>query len=214
MAICYLNYFVITPRLYLAGYVKKYWIVLCATLLLFTAFEFVFLIPEIKIVKPLYYYLSFTRYLVKSITLVFIRNGGIVLLFTLLKSNQYYISQYQVERKAVVEQTSHYNIVVSSKKIKTVRIQDIVYIQHQKNYTYFHLIDGSSYAQYISLLKVVEELPEGKFLQISRSTLVNTLFPMQLDNNTLTVETAEGKVVSLAVSPKYREELLQHRGNL
>lgn len=213
MILCYLNYFFITPRFYLAGYIRKFWMVLLSVLIVFTACEYLLFMPELKLFKPIYYP-YYERYVVQKYLLSFIRNSAVVIFFTFLKSNHYFVHQYQTERKVLMTQASVYNIIVSGKEVKPVNINDIVFIQHQKNYTYFHLADGSIYSQYISLLKVEEELPEALFMRISRSALINANIPIRLEHDVLKVEMPGFETISLAISPKYREGILQNRENL
>lgn len=207
MSFCYFNYFILIPRLYLTGFFKKYWIIFLSICLFFTGLEFLLLFPDFRLIKPSNFY-YFNRIVIQSFSLVFIRNGGILSLFFLLKTNRFYTLQYQKEHKTIVQKTSQYNIATSSKEVRSVNISDIVYIQHQKNYTYFHLIDGSCYSQYISLLKVESELPEGLFERINRSTLINTAFPSRIEKNTLVLETPNGQEILLTVSPTYMGKMI------
>lgn len=203
MSFCYFNYFILIPRLYLTGFFKKYWIIFLSICLLFTGLEFLLLFPDFRLIKPSNFY-YFNRIVIQSFSLVFIRNGGILSLFFLLKTNRFYTLQYQKEHKTIVQETSYYNIATSSKEVKKVNINDITHIQHQKNYTYFHLKDGHCYSQYISLLKVESELPEGLFERINRSTLINTAIPSRMEQNTLVLEIPNGQYITLPVSSTYK----------
>lgn len=207
MGVCYLNYFILTPRIYLTGFVKRYWIIFLSLNLIFTALEFLLLSSDLQaLIVPSNYH---RLLIIQSFALAFIRNGGIIGLFFLLKTNQYYVKQYQKEYQTVVQKTQEYNITVSSKEVKTVTISEITYIQHQKNYTYFHLTDGSCYSQYISLSKVEGELPEGQFVRINRSTLASKSFPSKLDHETLLMTMPNGSTLALAVSPKFKDNIIQ-----
>lgn len=207
MGVCYLNYFILTPRIYLTGFVKRYWIIFLSLNLIFTALEFLLLSSDLQaLIVPNNYH---RLLIIQSFALAFIRNGGIIGLFFLLKTNQYYVKQYQKEYQTVVQKTQEYNIMISSKEIKTVHIDDIAYIQHQKNYTYFHLTDGSCYSQYISLSKVESELPDNHFVRLNRSTLANKNFPSRLENETLLMTMPNGSTLALAVSPKFKDNIIQ-----
>lgn len=208
MSFCYINYFVLIPRLYLTGFTKKYWIVFLISILFSTFLEFLLITPDLILFKPSLTNF-FNRVFVQSLLLVFIRNGGMMGLFFLLKTNLFFEQLHLKEHQEIIKKNNYYDITISSKEVKTINIQKIVYIQHRKNYTYFYLTDGSCYSQYISLLKVESELPEGNFVRINRSTLANTTFPSKIENGTLQIEMPNGKNVSLTVSPAYNGKLSQ-----
>ena len=65
-------------------------------------------------------------------------------------------------------------ICVSSGKdtLETICISDIVYLVHERNYTYIRTLNGKQYSQYISLSNMENILPDKLFLRINKHVLI------------------------------------------
>ncbi|MCR9063535.1 MAG: LytTR family transcriptional regulator [Cytophagales bacterium] len=66
----------------------------------------------------------------------------------------------------------YYNI----KRNDFVRLNSVIYLEAQENYTLFHLKDGSSVISSTTLKRHEERLSLNVFLRVNRSTLVNSAF--------------------------------------
>ncbi|MFC5269451.1 LytR/AlgR family response regulator transcription factor [Adhaeribacter terreus] len=75
-------------------------------------------------------------------------------------------------RQPVKPEDDHYFFVYSEYQAIKINAAEIEYIESLKNYLKIHLVDNSTVLTVMSLKKIVEKLPEGKFLRIHRSYVV------------------------------------------
>lgn len=170
--VSYFNYFFLFPRYYQPGYVQKYILISLFTVFLLFSFECLLLFNDISLFSSslqdeLMYY-----YYIETAILLFCRDCCFVIFFFALKNYHYLSESLDQERKTFIENTKTYNIILSTKEAKSVRINDIVYISHVKNYTQFHLSNQCSYSQYISLRKVEDLLPRNLAVKISKNHII------------------------------------------
>lgn len=209
----YLVYFFLTPRYYLAGYFKYFYIGVVLLLFSLTLFEFSLLHDDLLLWRQAFPEDYRLGLMLQIIILVLLRNACFIGLFFLLRTNRYYLKNIQAERMGLLQNTSYYNIVLSMKEVKTVKITDIMYIRHQKNYSYFYMSDGVHYAQYMSLTKVMGELPKTLFMRISRNTIVNTRYIVNYKKGILSLQSlrVEGiEETNLPVSQTYKKEVKEY----
>lgn len=206
----YLVYFFLTPKYYLAGYLDRFVMSVVVLVLALNIFEFTLLRNDLLLWKTAFPREYYEPHYLQMFLLVMVRNICILGFFFLLRSNRHYAELNRAERKGLLNNTSYYNIVVSSKQVETVKVTEIMYVRHQKNYSYFYLSDGTHYPQYVSLTKVIEELPESLFLRISRSTIINTAYIMRFEKDIFTLQAIrEAAVVeaNLPISATYKDEV-------
>ena len=207
MAACYATYFWTVPKFYLNGFTKKFFLVSLAGCLLLAVFEMGFLwndiMPFAKQRPDL-----LTIDMLQMFVMILLRNGCLLGLFFILKTNQYYAAElHKVYAKHIAE-SSRLNITVQGNNTVQVPLNDIVYIRHQKNYSYFYLTDGKTLCQYISLSKIEESIPANTFVRINKNTLVNIQHIVQTSVKDKTVSTSltdpqTGEPVTLTLSPLY-----------
>lgn len=206
----YSFFFYFVKKYYVTGYFVKFWIIFFLSIVVLTGVEMALLFPEYKNVQisGLLYY---RRLLWHSISLIFLRDTAWVGLLITLRMNHYYRKNYIQEKIINAQANSIYNITNNHNTI-TLNISEIVAIQHQKNYTFFYLSDGRKYSQYISLVKVEESMPEGFFIRVSRSALINTKFHYTYDAGMLYLnENFASNINSIGVelSKHYKKEVLE-----
>ncbi|MBR6334111.1 MAG: LytTR family transcriptional regulator, partial [Bacteroidales bacterium] len=135
---------------------------------------------------------------------------------------QYYAAElHKVYAKHIAE-SSRLNITVQGNNTVQVPLNDIVYIRHQKNYSYFYLTDGKTLCQYISLSKIEESIPANTFVRINKSTLANMKHIVQtsVKDKTVTTSLADpqtGEAVTLNLSPVFADSaasLLINKGSI
>ncbi len=221
MAACYATYFWTVPKFYLNGFTKKFFLVSLAGCLLLTVFEMAFLwndiMPFAKQRPDL-----LTIYMLQMFVMILLRNGCLFGLFFILKTNRYYALELHKINTRHIAESSRLNITVQGNNTVQVPLNDIVYIRHQKNYSYFYLTDGKTLCQYISLSKIEESIPANTFVRINKSTLANMKHIVQtsVKDKTVTTSLADpqtGEAVTLNLSPVFADSvasLLINKGSI
>ncbi len=212
MAACYATYFWTVPRFYLNGYTKKFFLVSLAGCLLLTAFEMGFLWNDIM---PFAKQRPDLRsiYMLQMFVMILLRDGCLVGLFFILKTDQYYAAElHKINTKHIAE-SSLLTIAVQNNNTVQVPLKDIVYIRHQKNYSYYYLTDGRNLCQYISLSKIEENIPADTFVRINKNTLLNIQHIVQTNIQQHTITTTltnlqTGGPVTLSLSPIYAQSIM------
>lgn len=205
----YSFYFFFVKKFYTTGFFGKFWLYVFLAITIMTIVEIVLLLPDFKIMQSCDRF-RFKAYLLQSFFLVYFRNAGLVGLLVILRMNHYYRVNYKEERKTNIQVNSTYSII-SNKMTTTLNVDEIVYIQHQKNYTYFYMLDGRSYSQYISLVKVEEEMPDGIFEYANRNTLINIHHHYSYKNGTLYLNeggAANDSLEGISISKHYKSMLM------
>ena len=205
MGSCYLTYFFIVPRYYLSGYWQKFYVSFFLLATLLTIAEFFLLYVDFKMFVPIVH--SYVKlYYGRWIFGMFIRDICLLMLFFILRTNEHYHDFLRMQQRASLYEDSSYHIFVGKNEVKTVKISDIVYLVHQKNYTYFHLRNGEKYSMYVSMSKVEEELPSPRFRRINRKTIVNSDYVIETNRNIVTLDYREkgsDNNVSFSLSSAY-----------
>lgn len=209
MLVGYSFYFFFVRKYYITGFFVKFWLVFAGCIVLLTLIESLFIFSEHEYLKIFdAWYLK--KLQLQSFGLMFARNATLVGLLVLLRMNHYYRKNYTQERKTNIQVSSIYNIV-SNKTMITLNVDEIMYVQHQKNYTYFYMMDGRSYSQYISLVKVMEELPEDLFVYANRNTLINTKFHYTCKGGMLYFNEGvanQAAMEGISISKHYKNDLM------
>ncbi len=186
----YINYFILVPRYYIPGYFAKFNTFFLLLILCLTSFEVAILYEDFQIVKQIIV-TNPSRYGLQNILLITLRNFCILSLFFILKTSQYYRKRIQLEQKAFVNNQSCFNIIVSNNCIKTVKLDEIVYLNHKKNYTFFHLSNGEVYQMYISMSKIEDMLPKKDFIRVNRNIIINIKYELSTNENIITLDFKE-----------------------
>ncbi|MBR4136655.1 MAG: LytTR family transcriptional regulator [Bacteroidales bacterium] len=207
MAACYATYFWTVPRFYLNGFTIKFFIVSFVGCLLLTAFEMGFLWNDIMPIAKRRPSLL-TVYLLQMFVMILLRDCCLVGFFFILRTNHHYSMELRRVNTQLVQESALFSINIGKGNSVTVPLSDIVYIRHQKNYSYFYLVDGKSLCQYISLSKIEEDMPSDLFSRINKSVLVNKRHIESINLEKLTITTSltdpkTGKAVMLNISPVY-----------
>jgi len=204
---CYLVYGWIVPRYYVNGFFLKcffvitlVWLTLCVAELLLIQTD----VERFMSVLPSKYYF---RRLVKMYLLVCLRNAAFLAVFFLLRTNRHYMEAYATTRYWLGQKGDVIVFPKSSDKEEGIAFNEVVYIQHHKNYTFFYLVDDSVQKRYISLLKAEEMLPADKFVRINRNTIVNKAYIVGTNAKGIVLNLKDklGKPIELPVSPAYME---------
>lgn len=92
---------------------------------------------------------------------------------------------------------------------------DIVYLSHEKNYTYIHDITGGRYCKYISLKQMIYLMPNNSCIQVNRHQAVMLNQIVNYSGIMIEVrQSAEGALMQIHISPKFRAEIVELLGGL
>ncbi|MDL2239140.1 LytTR family transcriptional regulator DNA-binding domain-containing protein [Bacteroidales bacterium OttesenSCG-928-K22] len=170
----YINYLFLIPRYFQRGKVKLYWLLATFTILLAGFCEFWLVKVDISIcysrsLPPE----AMSNLFRTALTLIITRDFCFFLFFFIYKIYQDISDKYLKEKQTVAKETQAVYITpTNSNYARKIMINDIVYISHIRNYTYFYLIDGSKIEQYSSLSNVEQTFPKNTCVKINKANLV------------------------------------------
>lgn len=109
--------------------------------------------------------------------------------------------------KSIIREKSDVFIFVQG-RMNHLRIEDIIYVEHNSRTVLMHTVKGVLYIPYISLGRIHEVLGKDYFYQCHKSFLVNKLYIEKIDRteNNIILKNFLGTV---AVGRKYKMKLLR-----
>lgn len=96
-----------------------------------------------------------------------------------------------------------YIIVKADRRFHRVPYRDILYVEGLKDYVILHLADGRRMVTRMTVKGMEEILPDGEFLRISKSSIVNIGAIDSFDNNDVFIGDAE-----IAIGLSYRDAVM------
>lgn len=113
-------------------------------------------------------------------------------------------------QKESVKTTANHLFVKSEYKLIRINLDDIEYIESQREYIKIKLINSHSVMTQLSLSSIEEQLPSGRFMRVHRSFIVNLAKISVIDRNRIVFD---GKVY-IPVSEQYKERFQEYiKGN-
>lgn len=88
-------------------------------------------------------------------------------------------------------------------------ISQITHFVHRKNYTCFYLYDEEMREEYISLKKIEELLPVGRFVKISRNCIVMLDKIIRCEDDLICVVSSQNKIEKLTISTRKKGEVVR-----
>lgn len=114
------------------------------------------------------------------------RNSALLLFFFVIKIFENERQTLENERIAL-EKKGFICVPDHKDTVTLISIFDILYIVHEKNYTYIHTLDGTKYCKYTSLSNMALLLPDNLFLRINRQTIIPVNKITQFSENNVTI---------------------------
>ncbi|NLR92096.1 LytR/AlgR family response regulator transcription factor [Flammeovirga agarivorans] len=85
------------------------------------------------------------------------------------------------------EAVQEYLFLKKDNAFQKVMVEDIIYLEAQSNYTYFHT-KTEKFMYAIVLKKIIEKLPQDQFIRVHRSFVVNKKCITGFSNNAVTLD--------------------------
>lgn len=173
VSVLYANYLFFIPKFYLKRH-YLFFIILALFCILFISTAEIFLVsPNIKHCFPTFFNEHQVKLtFLKIFVLIVFRNIAFFLFFFMLGVFENEVQIAHKERIALSKSKGFISVSCDNNNLKIISIFDIFYIQHERNYTYIHTIDGQQYCKYISLSNMEEILPDSLFIRINRYVII------------------------------------------
>ena len=211
LALCFLNYFILYPRLYARRRLLFYVIATVLTAMVATLLEFLLVYPQIsEFVNRINDVSSFEYYVVMTLSL-FIRDACFIFLFFSIRMLETAYDEYK-DVNVLLQNTKDLLLARTDDKkrnLVTVRLSDIAYCRQNENYAYIYLADGTKVYRNCSLKSLYEQLTPSRVVRISRKELVFNRHIVSYDNNSVYVDASnEDAPVGLEITDTYRRQAL------
>jgi two-component system LytT family response regulator len=113
-------------------------------------------------------------------------------------------------QKESVKTSANHLFVKSEYKLIRINLEDIEYIESQREYIKIKLINSHTVMTQLSLSSIEEQLPSDRFMRVHRSFIVNLAKISVIDRNRIVFD---GKVY-IPVSEQYKERFQEYiKGN-
>lgn len=215
LLICYLNYFIFFPHLFVR---RKYLFYVLATIfsvIVAAAIEVMLVYPQIMdFFNRTNSNVSIREYIIVMAISLFLRDICFVLLSFLINLLE---SAYKENKDVVVllQDTNELllarkdNEATKEKELVTVRLADIAFCRQNENYAYIYLADGTKVYRNCSLKSLYEQLSPSRVVRISRKELVFYRHIVSYDNNSVYVDVPNKDApVGLEITATYRQQAL------
>lgn len=201
----YINYFYLIPRFFETGKFKIYWPLALLSIILVVGCEFFLVYPDVM------HFYSLTlpqedvnNALRTAFISIIVRDFCFFLFFFILKLYRDLLGNYIRLQKRYSEDTDTIDITAITpnnyRDVRNVDISNIVYITQNRNYSYFHLVDGEILKQYSTMTSLEEILPRF-FVKINKSQLININQVVDFKDDKVKMNFKEnGKYLSLPVT--------------
>jgi len=202
LLLIYLNYIILTPYFLKRNNYKSY---IALSLLLIGVISIAeLLLVKSNILRCFANLESFNidRYLFNISFVIFLRNSGIYLFFTILALYQQTKTEALLEKKAALKDTGLILLPTVQGDPKSINICFVSYFSQNKNDTFVHWTIGKPSHIYSSLSYIQSYLDEY-CLRISRDTIIT--FTNILSYNAKEVIVVDGKTKSKIILPFYKK---------
>lgn len=94
-------------------------------------------------------------------------------------------------------------IIKADRRFHRLNYQDIVYVEGLKDYVILHIADGRRLVTHSTLKAMAEMLPQGLFLRVNKSNIVNVAVVDSFDSNDIFIGDAE-----ISIGLNFRDEVM------
>ena len=204
----YTNYLLIIPRFFFKREFVIFLVLSLTSVFLATFFEMLLVLPNIKNCYSNTNNLQINSLITLQSFLVGGRNMSFFLFFFVIRIFENERENLEKEQIALAKNKGFICVPNGKDNMKTISISDISHIQHEKNYTYIHTIDGSRYCKYCSLSNIAELLSETLFLRINRNVIIPLNRIVRYSQDSVTISYGNpAQEISFTLSEKYMPNL-------
>ena len=208
LTVCYLNYFVFYPKLYMERRYIRYIFVTIVCLITASMVEEILVYKQIlEIVRDLN--IDLRLYFVDQTIMILLRDSCFFLFSFMVCT----IRTLYGDKHDIYQFLRDKNHLVVAKTLKnetaTLQISEISYCQQIENYTYIYLINGTPYTKNCTMSVLADDLGPDCSVRISRNIIVMYAYIQSFDQNTVFVQTHKG-IEGFKITNFYKEQTLSH----
>ena len=215
LLLCFLNCFVLYPRLYMRRRFLFYARASFFSIIAATFLEVVLVYPHICDFISRINNVSPQKYFTVMTISLFMRDTCFVIFFLLInlletanKENKDVNILLQNTREILLVRKEDEE--TKEKEMVTVRLSDIAFCQQNENYAYIHLADGTRMYRNCSLKSLYDQLTPSRVVRISRKVIVFYHHIVSYDNGSVYVNASNNDTpVGLKITDTFREQALQ-----
>lgn len=211
----YTNYLYLIPKFFNSFRLSEYFFFAAITIFTAGIGEFLLLKPNIIECYPDSLTPETLNHVFRTtIFFLIIRDFCFLLFFFILRLYQDVFKEYMLDKMTTSQETHTLTIIQTHGKPIVVKIEDIVYLSHQQNIVYIHLVNSVVHSQYSTLTRMLETLPPDLCLRINRGNIVVFEHIIGYNDNFVQLDIVQkGEFIELPISPKYKESVLSKLKN-
>lgn len=186
LAVIYLNYILLFPKLYICRRYEVFWILTVCSIVISGCLEMLLVYPEVKRMYLQTIEISkITIYIIYDTATVTLRNGGWVLFAFAAREIQRLRKEAAEKENIIQKRYKFVDVRDSDYKIGVINSEDIYYCIQEKNIVTIHSVDSGIYYRYCSMKNMENLLGTKEFVRISRNAIVSKRFISIYNDNQL-----------------------------
>ena len=206
LAVSFLNYFVLIPRMLSTRRFLLYIIIIVASAVFSAAAELMLVFPQISFTIS-GFEISLKHYFFALVEFLFLRNLCFLFFFFIICIFE---QEYKENKEIHLFLRKKKHLIAAKDRkhnIHTLPIDKIVYCQQKENYSFFYLDDGKVYSKNCTMGSLSEDFGTNCAVRISRSVIVMYPYVQSFDSDTVYVSTHEG-IKGFGITHSYRQKAL------
>lgn len=205
-----LNGFWVFPKILLNRNFQMYFWLLLTLSILPTSVEFILAFPAFEDVFEPNLRLSVDRLMIlKMYANILLRNLGCMGVIDLISTIAFLNAQNK-NTECIIRAATNYITVSIGKKRSVIQTNRVCYCMQVENYAHIYLSDGMECLKYCSMSSL-RDILGSEFIQISKNCIVNSSFLFELQEDSVTLHSPDGKVdCHLRVGNKYRNRIEEY----
>lgn len=186
LAVIYLNYILLFPKLYICRKYKLFWLLTVCSIVMSGCLEMLLVYPEVKRMYLQTIDISkITRCIIYDTATVTLRNGGWVLFAFAAREIQRLRKEAAEKENIIQKQYKFVDVRDSNYKIGVINSEDIYYCMQEKNIVTIHSVDSGIYYRYCSMKNMEDLIGTKEFVRVSRNAIVSKRFISKYDDTQL-----------------------------
>lgn len=210
LAVIYLNYLLLFPKLYACGKFKAFWLLTSCSIIISGCLEMLLVYPEVKKMYQQTCDISkLPIYIILDTFNVTLRNGGWVLFSIAISEIQRLRKQEQNKENVMRKTYGFVDVQNSDYSYGFISTEKIYYCEQEQNMANIYALDKKKYFRYCSMKRMEEILGADDFVRISRDIIVAKKFIYKYSNGQLELRKIDNfsDTKTLWVGKKYENRL-------
>ena len=212
LAVIYLNFFLLFPKLYTCRKYKLFWLFTLCSIVMSGCMEMLLVYPE---VKNMYLHTvdtsKITRYIIFDTFNITIRNVGWVLFSILINEIIQLRKQERDKANIIREKYGFLDVRNSDYSNGFINTGDIHYCEQNQNVVTIYAINREKYIRYCSMKRMEELLGPEEFVRISRNVIVSKKYIAKYGNGQLELKmiNRSSRTITFSVGEQYENILTE-----